>query len=94
MVGNMHVVASLSNSITVEMDQTGNPFIDDLLVEKLRVAEGELALPQGPGLGIALDDDVVERYALPAGSPVPTGNYSDMVFGRDRYAPAGPYEAT
>ncbi len=91
MVGNMHVVASLSNSITVEMDQTGNPFIDDLLVEKLRVEEGELAMPQSPGLGIELNDEVVERYTLPAGSAVPTGNYSDMVFGREHYAPAGPY---
>ncbi len=91
MVGNMHVVASLSNSITVEMDQTGNPFIDDLLVEKLRVEEGELPMPQGPGLGIELNDEVVERYTLPAGSPVPAGNYSDMVFGRDHYAPASPY---
>ena len=91
MVGNMHVVASLSNSITVEMDQTGNPFIDDLLVERLRIEEGQIAMPQVPGLGIELNDDVVERYTLPAGTPIPPGNYSDMVFGRQCYAPAGPY---
>ena len=91
MVGNMHVVASLSNSITVEMDQTGNPFIDDLLAAKLHVEEGEIAMPQSPGLGIELNDDVVERHTLPPGSPVPAGNYSDMVFGRDHYAPASPY---
>ena len=91
MVSNMHVVASLSNGITVEMDQTGNPFIDDLLAAKLHVEEGEIAMPQSPGLGIELNDDVVERYTLPPGSPVPAGNYSDMIFGRDHYAPASPY---
>jgi hypothetical protein len=48
-------------------------------------------MPQAPGLGIELNDDVVERYTLPAGSPIPPGNYSDMVFGRECYAPAGPY---
>jgi len=91
LAGNMHVVASLWNAICVEVDQTGNPFIDDLLREKLVVTDGAIALPQGPGLGIELDEDVVERYTVPAGEPVPAGNYSDMVFGRADYAPAGPY---
>lgn len=93
LVGNMHIVASLPNAICVEVDQTGNPFIDDLLTEKLVVSDGAIQLPQGPGLGIKLDEDVVERYAIPAGEPVPEGNYSDMVFGRADYAPAGPYES-
>ena len=62
LVGNMHVVASLPNAICVEVDQTGNPFIDNLLTEKLVVTDGEIALPQGPGLGIKLDEEVVERY--------------------------------
>ena len=92
LAGNMHVVASLPNSITVEMDQTGNPLIEELLTEPFQVEEGEVAMPQGPGLGIELNDAVVERYALPPGEPVPEGNYSDMVFGRAAYAPAGPYE--
>ena len=61
LVGNMHVVASLPNAICVEVDQTGNPFIDDLLKDKLVVTEGTIALPQGPGLGIELDEEVVER---------------------------------
>jgi D-galactarolactone cycloisomerase len=91
LAGNMHVVASLKNGVCVEVDQTGNPFIDELLAEKLKVVDGEIALPQGPGLGIALNEDVVERYAIPAGEAVPAGNYSDMVFGRENYAPAGPY---
>lgn len=93
LVGNMHVVASLPNAICVEVDQTGNPFIDDLLTEKLVVSDGAIQLPQAPGLGIELDEEVVERYTIPAGEPVPEGNYSDMVFGRADYAPASPYES-
>ncbi|MBM3727736.1 MAG: mandelate racemase/muconate lactonizing enzyme family protein [Acidobacteria bacterium] len=90
LVANMHVVASQPHGITVEMDQTGNPLIEGLLRENLRLVDGELALPQGPGLGIELDEAVVERYAMKG--PVAAGNYSDMMFGRGEYAPAGEYE--
>ena len=93
LAANMHLVASLPNSITVEVDQTGNPLIDELLVDKLQVNDGEIAMPQGPGLGIELNEDVVERYTLPPGTPLPDGNYADMVFGRAYYGPAGPYES-
>lgn len=92
LVANMHVVAaSQPHAITVEMDQTGNPFIEQLLKENLRLVDGELALPQGPGLGIELDEAVVERYTMTGA--VPAGNYSDMMFGRGQYAPAEAYEA-
>ena len=93
LVANMHLVASLPNSITVEVDQTGNPLIDELLVDKLQVNNGEIDMPQGPGLGIELNEDVVERHTLAAGTPLPDGNYADMVLGRAYYGPAGPYES-
>jgi L-alanine-DL-glutamate epimerase-like enolase superfamily enzyme len=92
-VANMHVIASLANGITVEVDRTGNPFIDELLVDPLEVHEGEIALPAGPGLGITLDEDVVERYTLPPGAPIPEGNYADMVFGRGQFVSLPPYGA-
>ena len=80
-VANLHLIASLPNGITVEVDRTGNPFTDELLVEPLVVREGEIAVPTGPGLGIELDEDLVERYTLPPGASIPHGNYADMVFG-------------
>ena len=36
LVANAHFVAALPNGLTVEVDQTGNPFIDELLAEPLR----------------------------------------------------------
>ncbi len=92
LVANMHVVASISHGITVEVDQTGNPLIEDLLAAPLRVVDGEIAMPRNPGLGIELDEDVIARYSLPPDAPLPEGNYSDMVFGPQYYAPAPPYE--
>ena len=48
-------------------------------------------MPQGPGLGIELNEDTVEEYTFPRGTPIPEGNYADMVFGQHHYAPARPY---
>jgi L-alanine-DL-glutamate epimerase-like enolase superfamily enzyme len=93
LVANMHLIASLPNGITVEVDRTGNPFIDELLVEPLIVREGEITLPAGPGLGIELDEDVVDRYTLPPSAPIPDGNYADMVYGRGQYVALPPYES-
>jgi L-alanine-DL-glutamate epimerase-like enolase superfamily enzyme len=91
-VANMHLVASLPNGITVEMDRTGNPFIDELLTEPLVVRDGEIPLPTGPGLGIELDEDLLDAYTLPPDAPIPDGNYADMVFGREHYVAIPPYE--
>ena len=92
LVANMHLVASLPNGITVEVDRTGNPFIDELLAEPLIVRDGEMSLPTGPGLGIQLDEDLLGAYALAPGAPIPAGNYADMVFGRGHYAAISSYE--
>jgi L-alanine-DL-glutamate epimerase-like enolase superfamily enzyme len=93
LVANMHLIASLPNGLTVEVDRTGNALVDQLLANPLRIVDGEVALPQAPGLGITLNEDVVERYRLPNGEPIPPGLYSDMAFGSNCYAPAAPYDA-
>jgi L-alanine-DL-glutamate epimerase-like enolase superfamily enzyme len=41
-VSNAHVVASCPTGITVEVDQTGNPNIEEVLSEPLRVENGVL----------------------------------------------------
>jgi L-alanine-DL-glutamate epimerase-like enolase superfamily enzyme len=91
LMANMHLIASLSNGITVEMDRTGNAFIDELLVDPLAVQDGEIALPQKPGLGVELNEELIRDYLLPPGSPIPEGNYSDMAFGREHYVELPPY---
>lgn len=93
LMANAHVVAALPNGITVEIDQTGNALIDELLTEPVAVRDGMLRLPEGPGLGIELNPAALEGYAVPAGQPVLPGNYSDMVFGAEHLSSPGPYRA-
>ena len=80
LAANMHLVASESHSLAVEVDRTGNPFIDELLTQPFEIRDGEVRLPREPGLGIELDEDLVGRHEIPRGAPIPPGNYSDMLF--------------
>lgn len=91
LVANAHAVAAMPHGITVEVDQTGNPLIDELLAEPLRIVDGMLQLSDAPGLGIALNRATLERYRLPDPFAIPDGNYSDMLFGAEHYQPAAPY---
>ena len=90
-LANAHVVAALPNGITVEMDRTGNPFVDELLVDGLSVEDGQLQLGENPGLGLELNREVVDRFRVTDPLRLPDGAYSDMVFGKARYHSPAPY---
>jgi D-galactarolactone cycloisomerase len=92
LIANAHFVASLPNGLTVEVDQTGNPFIDDLLAEPLKIEDGRLALGNAPGLGIELNNEVLGRLNAAYGELMRDGNYSDLIFGKEHYSVAPPYE--
>lgn len=48
---------------------------DDLLRERLAVRSGYVAVPEGPGLGVELDEDAVARCQVPEGyAPPPPDN--------------------
>ena len=87
LLANAHLVAAHSNGITVEVDQTGNPFIDQLIPGGLTVRDGLLHLPQAPGLGVEPDPKILAEYQMPAGELVPDGSYSDMMFGVEYLPP-------
>jgi len=87
-MANAQVVSAMPNGLTVEVDQTGIPFIDELLVEPLTVRDGQLQLSRAPGLGVELDERVVARHSMPDPLVIPDGFYSDMVFGKEHlYTP-------
>ena len=92
LIANAHLVAALPNGITVEVDRTGNPFIDELLAEPWQVKEGRLQLSQAPGLGIELNPDMIQRLAVPADQKVVDGNYADLIFGAQHLHATPPYE--
>ena len=90
-VANAHVISAVPNGITVEVDQTGNPLVEQLLDEPLQIANGQIALSDAPGLGITVNRELIDAYRLADPLSLPDGSYSDMVFGPDFFQPAGPY---
>jgi D-galactarolactone cycloisomerase len=47
-----------------ELDTTPNPLRDELLAPAIRPRRGVLRVPDGPGLGVELDPDALERYRI------------------------------
>jgi D-galactarolactone cycloisomerase len=54
--------SALAGEPVLEHDFGENPLRSDLLVEPIRPADGWIAIPDGPGLGVEVDEDVVARY--------------------------------
>src|SRR5262249_28428312 len=48
----------------LEYDRSENPLRDVLLVNNLHQEGGYLPVPQGPGLGVDIDPDMLERYRV------------------------------
>lgn len=59
----LHVLATTKDARFLEYNVTDNPLRTDLLVEPIRPDEhGMVNVPRGPGLGIELNLDTVEKY--------------------------------
>lgn len=54
----------LENAPVIEYDRSPNPLRDELLVEGFPLVDGQVAVPQGPGLGIRIDEEVLRRYEV------------------------------
>ena len=62
---NMHVQAAQPVDEPVEYSASASPLRWELTNEKLAVdADGMVALPEGPGLGMTLNRETLERYRV------------------------------
>jgi D-galactarolactone cycloisomerase len=65
LAASVHLGTSLPNGYTIEVDQNPNALRTELLEEPLQVhPDGTIAPPQGPGLGVRLRQDVLDRYTI------------------------------
>ncbi len=62
LAADLHLASAFKNTDLVEY-LTGSPFIDDLVEHPWKLdADGMLAVPGDPGLGISMNLDAVEKY--------------------------------
>ncbi|MHB1569471.1 MAG: enolase C-terminal domain-like protein, partial [Solirubrobacteraceae bacterium] len=61
----LHVVAALDHPVYAEYSIADSPFVNRLLAEPMRLVQERLAVPTGPGLGIELDEELIEHMRVP-----------------------------
>ena len=60
----LHWLATCKDAFLFEDCVEDSPLRHDLTLEKLQAVEGVIAVPDGPGLGITLDEDFVEHHRV------------------------------
>ena len=60
----LHVNATLKNPLFLEYSVRTNPLNQELVVGGVDVINGIAKVPTGPGLGIEIDEDAIERMAV------------------------------
>lgn len=60
----LHFVASLDRPSLSEFSIARSPFVRDILATPFDLEDGTLPVTREPGLGVELDEDVLERYRV------------------------------
>lgn len=68
MAASWHVAAAFASVQWLEIVVAPRHVQDDFLMEPLRPHEGAVGLPAGPGLGVRLDRNLLEKYRFVPGS--------------------------
>lgn len=61
-IANAHLMAAIPNRLLLESNMTPNPLKENLFKEPLRVVDGYLDVPDKPGLGVELRDNLAEAF--------------------------------
>lgn len=66
-MGGVHLCAAVPNVLALEWHAASVPFFDDLVKanDGPMIRDGKIRVPDGPGLGIELDEDVAYQYRKP-----------------------------
>ena len=61
-VGNCHVMATVPNFLVLEFHHLNEPIWDALVHESPLIENGYIRVPEGPGLGVTLNEEVVRKH--------------------------------
>ncbi|HZO50860.1 MAG TPA: mandelate racemase/muconate lactonizing enzyme family protein [Gaiellaceae bacterium] len=60
----LHFVATLERATWSEYSVADSPLVNGILAEPFALQDGRLAVPSGPGLGVELEPEAIERYRV------------------------------
>jgi len=58
----LHALAALPNAVRFEYCAADSPLRHDLTAQKFPLADGHVSVPEGPGLGVEVNEEVIEKY--------------------------------
>jgi D-galactarolactone cycloisomerase len=64
LAASIHLSAAMKECMMMELDYTYNPLRTELLREPLEFKEGYLRPPEGPGLGVEVESEALQRFAF------------------------------
>jgi len=87
----VHLVATIRDFIAMENHAVDIPWWDDLVtgVAKPIIQNGYIPVPDTPGLGVELDEEVCRQHLRVPGYFEPTPQYDEYII--DDFRPGGPY---
>jgi L-alanine-DL-glutamate epimerase-like enolase superfamily enzyme len=60
----LHLAAASASSYILEYSLGANPMLHDLIEETVEAKDGMIAIPDRPGLGITVRDEVLKQHAV------------------------------
>jgi D-galactarolactone cycloisomerase len=73
LLANLHLAMALSCVLTLEVDETFNPLMTDLVSGSPVIRNGLIRPPSGPGLGVEPNWDWIDRHRYHGGSGISLG---------------------
>ena len=64
LAASIHLAAAIKECIVMELDYTYNPLRADILRDPLEFQRGYLRVPEGPGLGVEVGPQALQRFAF------------------------------
>lgn len=60
----LHLNAYLMDSLYLEYNVSSASLLNSLCHEKINLVDGYIPVPEGPGLGVTVDEEVIEKYRI------------------------------
>ena len=58
----LHLMSAMPDTELLEFDPTGTAIYEEMFLEPLEIANGQVKVPTGPGLGVELTPEIIDKY--------------------------------
>lgn len=62
LAAHLHLLSTLPNQLFCEHQQVANPLLTELLVEPIKLENGYFTVPDLPGLGVFINEEIINKY--------------------------------